>query len=85
MKESMKCLGFAIVGTILMFSIAVLAASVLRSYDRGIVFYVLLCIASLSMIVPLFTMECKKEWIENVSIFCMAYFPIQIIIIAIIL
>lgn len=81
----MKCLGFAIVGTILMFSIAALAASVLRSYDRGIVFHVLLYVASLSMVVPLFTMECKKEWVENASIFCMAYFPIQIIMIAIIL
>lgn len=82
MKEFTKILGLAIVGTALMLGIAVLAASVLRSYNREIVGCVLLSIAGISMLAPLFTMECKKEWVENASIFCMAYFPMQIILIA---
>ena len=78
----MKVLGLAIVGTALMLGIAVLAASVLCHYNREIVGCVLLSIAGISMVAPLFTMECKKEWAVNVSIFCMAYFPMQIILIA---
>ena len=82
MKEFTKVLGLAIVGTAMMLAVAVLAASVLRHYDREIVGCILLSIAGISMLSPLFTMECKKEWVENVSIFCMAYFPMQIILIA---
>ena len=81
MKEFTKVLGLAIVGTALMLGIAVLSASVLRSYNREIVGCVLLSIAGISMLAPLFTMECKKEWVTDLAIFCMAYFPIQIIII----
>ncbi len=81
MKEFMKILGLAIVGTVLMLGIAVPAASVLSSYNREIVGCILLSIVSLSMLAPLFTMECKKEWVTDIAIFCMAYFPIQIFLI----
>lgn len=82
MKTFIKILGLAIVGTALMLGIAVLAASVLCSYDREIVFCILISVITLSMVAPLFVMESKKEWITNVAIFCMAYIPMQGIIIA---
>jgi len=82
MKEFIKILGLAIVGTALMLVCGYFAASILRSCNREIVFCVLVSVVALSMMAPLFTMECKKEWVENVSIFCMTYFPIQVIIIA---
>ena len=82
MKEFMKILGLAIVGTALMVYVAALAASVLRSYDREIVYCVLISIAALSMISPLFIMESKKEWATDLAIFCLAYFPMQVLLIA---
>lgn len=82
MKTFMKILGLAIVGTALMLSIAIVMADVLRSYDREIVSSVLVSIITISMVSPLFVMESKKEWIINVAIFCMAYFPLQGLIIA---
>lgn len=82
MKTFFKILGLAIVGTALMLGIAMLVAGVLRSYDREIVGSILLSIITISMISPLFVMESKKEWIINVAIFCMAYFPLQGLIIA---
>ena len=82
MKEFMKVLGLAIVGTALMLGIAAVAAGVLRSYNREVVSCILLSIVGISMIAPLFVLESKKEWVIDVAIFCMAYFPIQIIIIA---
>lgn len=81
MKTFFKILGLAIVGTALMLICGYFAASVLRSCNREIVFCVLISIVALSMVAPLFTMECKKKWVTDLAIFCMAYFPIQIIII----
>lgn len=81
MKEFIKVLGLAIVGTALMLCFATIAANILRPYDREIVGCVLASIAAVFMLAPLFTMECKNEWVVNASMFCMAYFPIQIIII----
>lgn len=85
MKTFMSILGFAIVGTVLMLSIAIVMADMLRSYDREIVSSVLVSIITISMVSPLFVMESKKEWIINVAIFCMAYFPLQGLIIAVLL
>lgn len=82
MKEFMKVLGLAIVGTALMLGIAVLAASVLRSYNREIVGCVLLSIVALSMLAPVAVIDCKKEWVTDAAIFCMAFFPIEGIMIA---
>lgn len=78
----MKILGLAIVGTALMLGIAVLTASVLRLYNREIVCCVLLSIAALSMLAPVMVIDCKKEWITDLAIFCMAFFPIEVIMIA---
>ena len=82
MKTFFKILGLAIIGTVLMLGIAIVMADMLRSYDREIVGSVLLSIITISMLFPLFVMESKKEWIINVAIFCMAYFPLQGLIIA---
>ena len=82
MKTFFKILGLAIVGTVLMLSIAIVMADMLRSYDREIVSSVLVSIITISMVSPLFVMESKKEWVINVAIFCMAYFPLQGLIIA---
>ena len=78
----MKILGLAIVGTALMLVCGYFATSVLRSYDREIVFCVLISIVALSMVAPLFVMESKKEWVTDIAIFCMAFFQIEGIIIA---
>ena len=82
MKTFFKILGLAIIGTVLMLGIAIVMADMLRSYDREIVSCVLVSIITISMLFPLFVMESKKEWIINVAIFCMAYFPLQGLIIA---
>jgi uncharacterized membrane protein len=82
MKTFMKILGLAIVGTVLMLSIAIVIADMLRSYDREIVSSVLVSIITISMVSPLFVMESKKEWVTDIAIFCMAFFPIEGIIIA---
>ncbi len=78
----MKILGLAIVGTALMLSIAIVMADVLRSYNRETVSCILTSVITISMVFPLFVMESKKEWITNVAIFCMAYIPMQGIMIA---
>lgn len=77
MKTFFKILGLAIVGTALMLGIAIVMADVLRPYDREIVGSILLSIITISMLFPLFVMESKKEWITDVAIFCMAYIPMQ--------
>ena len=82
MKTFMKILGLAIVGTALMLSIAIVMADVLRSYNRETVSCILTSVITISMVFPLFVMESKKEWITNVAIFCMAYIPMQGIMIA---
>lgn len=82
MKTFVSILGLAIVGTALMLGIAALAASTLHSCNREIVYCVLISIVAISMVAPLFVMESKKEWITNVAIFCMAYFPMQALLIA---
>ena len=82
MKTFFKILGLAIVGTVLMLSIAIVMADMLRSYDREIVSSVLVSIITISMVSPLFVMESKKEWVTDIAIFCMAFFPIEGIIIA---
>lgn len=82
MKTFVKILGFAIAGTALMLCVAALAASMLRSCNRETVYCTLISIAALSMVAPLFTVECKKEWVEDVSIFCLAYFPMQALLVA---
>lgn len=82
MKTFFKILGLAIVGTALMLVCGYFAASVLRSCDREIVFCILISIITISMVSPLFVMENKKEWVTDIAIFCMAFFPIEGIIIA---
>jgi hypothetical protein len=82
MKTFFKILGLAIVGTALMLVCGYFAASVLRSCDREIVFCILISIITISMVSPLFVMESKKEWVTDIAIFCMAFFPIEGIIIA---
>lgn len=82
MKEFAKILGLAIVGTALMLGIAVLTASVLRSYNREIVGCVLLSIAGISMLLPIAFIDNQKEWVSDVMIFLMAWTPMQAIMIA---
>ena len=82
MKEFTKVLGLAIVGAALMLSIAVLAAGVLRSYDREIVSSVILSIVAISMLLPIAFIDSQKEWITDICIFLMAWTPMQAIMIA---
>lgn len=82
MKEFIKILGLTIVGTALMLGIAVLAAGMLRSYDREIVSCVILSIVAISMLLPLFFMDNEKEWVTDVMLFLMAWTPIQAVLIA---
>ena len=82
MKEFTKVLGLAIVGTALMLGIAVLAAGVLRSYDREIVSCVILSIVAISMLLPIAFIDSQKEWITDICIFLMAWTPMQAIMIA---
>ena len=82
MKEFAKVLVCAIVGTFVMLGIAVYAAGVLRSYNREIVSCVIISVVAASMVSPLFVMDSKKEWITDVTLFCMGFFPIQGILIA---
>ena len=82
MKEFIKILGLAIVGTALMLGIAVLAAGVLRSYDREIVSCVILSIVAISMLLPIAFIDSQKEWITDICIFLMAWTPMQAIMIA---
>jgi hypothetical protein len=82
MKEFMKVLGLAIIGTALMLGIAAFAAGVLRPYNREIVSSVILSIVAISMLLPLFFMDNEKEWVCDLMIFLMAWTPIQAIMIA---
>lgn len=82
MKTFVKILGLAIVGAVLMLSVAIVMADVLRSYNRETVSCVLISVITISMLFPLFVMESKKEWVTDVAIFCMAYFPLQGLMIA---
>ena len=82
MKEFTKVLGLAIVSTALMLGIAAFAAGVLRSYDREIVSCVILSIVAVSMMLPMFFMDSKKEWVTDVMIFLMSWTPLQGILIA---
>lgn len=82
MKEFIKVLGLALIGTSIMLGIATFAAHVLRPYNREIVSCVILSIVAASMVFPLFVMESKKEWTTDVALFCMGFFPIQGILIA---
>ena len=82
MKEFMKVLGLAIVCTALMLGIAVLTASVLRSYDREIVSSVIISIVAISMLLPIAFIENQKEWVTDICIFLMAWVPMQAIMIA---
>ena len=82
MKEFTKILGLAIVGTALMLGIAVLAAGMLRSYDREIVSCVILSIVAISMLLPIAFIDNQKEWVTNICIFLMAWTPMQAIMIA---
>ena len=61
MKEFTKILGLAIVGTALMLGIAVLAAGMLRSYDREIVSSVILSVVAISMLLPIAFIDNQKE------------------------
>ena len=76
MKTFVKILGLAIVSTALMLSIAIVMADVLRSYNRETVSCVLISVIAVSMVAPMFVLESEKEWVINVAIFCMAYFPL---------
>lgn len=82
MKEFAKILGLAIVGTALMLGIAVLAAGMLRSYDREIVSCVAFSIVAISMLLPIAFIDNQKEWVTDICIFLMAWIPIQAIMIA---
>lgn len=82
MKTFVKILGLAIVGAVLMLSIAIVMADVLRSYNRETVSCVLISVITVSMVAPMFVLESEKEWVTDVAIFCMAFFPIEGIIIA---
>ena len=82
MKEFIKILGLAIVGTALMLGIAVLAAGVLRSYDREIVSSVIISIVGISMLLPIAFIDNQKEWVTDIMIFLMAWTPMQAIMIA---
>lgn len=82
MKTFMKILGLAIVGTALMLGIAVLAAGMLRSYDREIVSSVIISIVGISMLLPIAFIDNQKEWVTNICIFLMAWTPMQAIMIA---
>lgn len=82
MKEFTKVLGLAIVGTALMLGIAVLAAGVLRPYNREIVSSVIISIVGISMLLPIAFIDNQKEWVTDVMIFLMAWTPMQAIMIA---
>lgn len=82
MKTFVKILGLAIVGAVLMLSVAIVMADVLRSYNRETVSCVLISVITVSMVAPMFVLESEKEWVINVAIFCMAYFPLQGLMIA---
>lgn len=82
MKEFTKILGLAIVGTALMLGIAVLAASVLRPYDREIVSSIILSVVAISMLLPIAFIDNHKEWVTDLCIFLMAWTPMQAIMIA---
>jgi hypothetical protein len=82
MKEFAKILGLAIIGTALMLGIAVLAAGVLRSYDREIVSSVILSIVGIAMLLPIAFIDSQKEWVTDICIFLMAWTPMQAIMIA---
>ena len=82
MKEFMKVLGLAIVGTALMLGTAIVMADVLRSYDREIVSSVIISIVGISMLLPIVFIDNQKEWVTDVMIFLMAWTPMQAIMIA---
>ena len=82
MKEFLKILGLAIVGTALMLGIAVLTADMLRSYNREKVSCIILSIVGISMLLPLFFMDTEKKWVCDICISCMGWVPIQSILIA---
>lgn len=82
MKEFIKILGLAIVGTALMLGIAIVMADVLRSYDREIVSSVIISIVGISMLLPVAFIDSQKEWVTDVMIFLMAWTPMQAIMIA---
>ena len=82
MKEFIKILGLATVGTALMLGIAVLAAGMLRSYDREIVSSVIISIVGISMLLPIAFIDNQKEWVTDICIFLMAWTPMQAIMIA---
>ena len=82
MKEFIKILGLAIVGTALMLGIAVLAAGVLRPYNREIVSSVIISIVGISMLLPIAFIDNQKEWVTDIMIFLMAWTPMQAIMIA---
>ena len=83
MKTFMKILGFAIIGTALMFVIAVVAASILRSYNRETVGCCLMSAVGIAFIAPIIVMgvECSNKWVENTTLFCMAWVPMQTVMI----
>ena len=78
----MKVLGLAIVGTVLMLTVAAFAASMLRPYDREIVSSVIFSIVAISMLLPIAFIDNQKEWVTDVCIFLMAWTPMQAIMIA---
>lgn len=87
MKEFIKVLVCAVVGTFVMLAIAVYVASLLRTFDREIVSCITISIVGLAMLTPLFYMmveDSTKEdgWILNAALICMGYIPIQAILIA---
>ena len=82
MKEFMKVLGLAIIGTALMLGIAAFAAGVLRHYDREVVSSVIISIVAISMLLPVAFIDSQKEWVTDICIFLMAWTPMQAIMIA---
>lgn len=82
MKEFIKILGLAIIGTALMLAIAAITANMLKPYDKEIVSCVVLSITMISMLIPMFFIDNQKEWVCDLMIFLMSWTPMQAIMIA---
>lgn len=79
----MKVLGLAIIGTALMFGIGIIVANIIRPYNREVVGCCLMSAVGIAFIAPIIVMgvDCKKQWVENITLFCMAWIPMQTVMI----
>lgn len=84
MKEFLnflKILVLATIGSALMLMVAAFAASVLSAYNKEIVVNIIISIVAVSVILPMFFIDSKKEWLTITSLVVMAYTLIQSIMI----